>query len=154
MTTEERLARVEKLTRRWQLGFMTLSALVLVLGAYVTYRELTVARVIRAQKLQIVGERGETLIEMKRDDAGDAHISTYNSKGSLMVSVNTTLTGGAVWLYNQLGKPIVGMQSNKFHSGSLTVSDHDGNVQGRMTGGQTANPTQNRAQMSGGHYYY
>lgn len=154
MTTEERLARVEKMTRRWQLGFMTLSGLVLLLGSYVAYRELTVAKVIRAQKIQIVGERGDTLIEMKRDDAGDANISTYNSKGSLMVSVNTTLTGGAVWLYNQLGKPIVGMQSNKFHSGTLTVSDHDGNVQGRMTGGQTASPS--RPVMSNSHYpqYY
>lgn len=147
MTAEERLTRIERQTRRWNL---ILSFAVLALCGYVGFRELTVTNLIRARQIQIVGDHGRAIVDLFRDQEGDGQIDTYSAKAEKMVSISTSPTGGMFNLYNQLGHAIVSVQSNKSNSGSVSVKDQEGNLQGAMSGSRPAP----RTQLSGSLPYY
>lgn len=147
MSAEERLARFERRTRRWNL---ILSCAVVGLVGYVGFKEFTVARIIRAQKLQVVGDHGKTVIELRVKDTGDGQIDTYSAKQEPMISLGTSPTGGMLNLYNQMGHPIVSVQSTKANAGAVFVKNQEGQTQESLNGGSSGQ----RTQLSGSLPYY
>ncbi|MCA9097496.1 MAG: hypothetical protein KDA36_03890 [Planctomycetaceae bacterium] len=147
MTAEERLARLERQTRRWNL---ILTVAVIGLCGYIGFREFTVTGIIRARELKIIGDHGRTIVHMTRDQEGDGQIDTFSAKEEKMVSISTSPTGGMFNLYNQMGNAIVSVQSNKLSSGSVSVRNVDGHTQEAMTG----SPSQPRTQLSGSLPFY
>lgn len=148
MSAEERLARFERQTRRWNL---ILTVAVIGLCGYVGYREFFVAGVVRARELKIIGDHGRTIVHMGSDQEGDGQIDTFSAKEDKMVSISTSPTGGMFNLYNQMGKAIVSVQSNKVSSGSVSVRNEEGHTQDSMSGSVTTQP---RTQISGSFPYY
>jgi len=143
MTAEELLTRIERQSRRWNL---ILSGVVVCLCGYVGFRELTVARIVRARTIEIVGDHGRTIVQISRDTEGDGQLETFSAKGEKMVAISTSPTGGMFNLYNQMGHAIVSVQSNKSNAGSVSVKDQEGVSQSSMSG--------SRPQMSGGAVRY
>lgn len=147
MSAEERLARFERHTRRWNL---ILTVAVIGLCGYVGYREFCVAGIIRARELKIIGDHGRMIVHMTRDQEGDGLVETFSAKEQKMVSISTSPTGGMFNLYNQMGNAIVSVQSNKLSSGSVSVRNVDGHTQDSMSG----SPSQPRTQLSGSLPFY
>lgn len=142
MTAEERLTRIERQTRRWNL---ILSIAVIGLCGYVGFREFTVARIVRAREIEIVGDHGRPVIKLTRDPEGDGQIDTFSAKAERMVSLSTSPTGGMFNLYNSLGHPIVSVQCNKANAGAVFVKNSEGQTQDSITG----SPAIPRTQISG-----
>jgi len=142
MTAEDRLSQIERQTRRWNL---ILTVAVLGLCGYVGFREFTVARVIRARQIEIIGDHGRSIVRLTKDAEGDGQIDTFSMKEEKMASIGTSPTGGMFNLYNQQGHPIVSIQSNKSNAGAVFVKNHEGQTQESITG----SPGMPRTQISG-----
>lgn len=156
MTTEDRLAKLEKSLRIWRWLTLGLAGLLLPVAGGLGFLFFGVAPTLRARKFEIVSDKGvpvvilesvdsighigtrnsegRRLIAISSEATGDGLIETYSAKGTPMVHISTTPTGGAIRVLNNLGKEVVGLQSNKANCGLMMCKDVDGETRDYLSG--------------------
>lgn len=156
MTTEERLAKLEKGVRVWRGATLGMGILTLAVAGFVGFQFVSSTKTLRSQRFEVVdsngtvvttlyssarggvidtrSSHGRPLFTVTTAENGDGVLDTFNAKGEGMVSLGTTPTGGSLRVFNNLGKEVVGMQSNKMNSGLVMVKDVDGVITQNLVG--------------------
>lgn len=123
MTTEHRIARIEKQNRRLTWGLATLC--VCVGAAFVAGQAAPrdVSDVIRATKFQVVNEEGRGVVLLSAGERGGGALSIFNRQGKVLTSLGVDASGnaGAVVVKNREGWNIVRLGEIEGGSGSLTI---------------------------------
>lgn len=161
LTVEERVSILEKSLRRWRTISLVSLVLLIGVGGASGWILFGVPRALRARRIEIINDKGTSVVALEagklggqittRNDhghslfvvsteekleatKGDALIEIYSAKGAPMVGFSTSPTGGWVQVFNNLGKEVVGLQSNKANCGSIMVKDVDGGLRESLSG--------------------
>ena len=153
---EERVERLEQAIRRWrQVSFGLIGGLVLFASLF-SWREFGTRGTIKARSIQVVGTGGAKVVELSSnnlggmirtataegnslfltaaDPEGRGTVATFNGKGSELVYVAATSTGGAVIVMNNIGKDVVNLQSSTTNCGLMIPKDYNGNSRESLSG--------------------
>jgi len=127
MSIERRLQRLEREARSWRrtsIALLGLIALLLATGA----SDSTVADIVRARRIQLVGGDGDAqlLADLAGDGKGDAQLVLYSHEGRPLVELKPRAGDGVVRTYNVGGYPLVELGVTGAHEGELAVYNHDG----------------------------
>jgi hypothetical protein len=148
MNTEQRLNKLERQNKRMKKGMigMVLAGISLLVMAQAAPPK--VHDLIRAKKIEVVSDKGQTVISLEgwehggmistynkkglnltsvaANDGGDGLITTYNSKGKKLVDITATEDDtGSISTYNSKGKYLVDITATK-NGGAITTFDSKG----------------------------
>ena len=148
LTVEERLDKLEKSARRWRFTSLGLFLGLAGLSAVFGWTQVRIAGVVRAQRFEIVHDKGIAL-ELAASPDGDGHIELFNAIGTprvkignsrrnagtietysgheqKMITIGGSGSGGQIAVYNSSGNKVVDVQSSKTNCGALAVNNFDG----------------------------
>jgi hypothetical protein len=132
LTIEKRLAGLERKVRAYQLSLLTI-VLIATLATVLAYNKKTpVADVVQAKEFQVVDDRGNVLVRLKKDgSAGD--LTVLNTKGTELVQLTSSTAGsGAVIGYGKEGNLIYRFIGDDGGGGAMDVYNSNGKVAGAM----------------------
>gem|GEM_PF-2603409 len=156
MSTEDRLARLEKMMRLWRYATIALLCLVVPTAGGFAFLLFGTMPSLRARRIEVRSDQGIAVVTLESvnstgviatrniegrrlfavssDEYGDGMIETFSAKGAPMVNICTTPTGGAIRVLNNLGREVVGLQSNKANCGLMMAKDVDGETREILSG--------------------
>lgn len=156
---EERVERLEKAIRQWRYVSCGLVGGLVLFSTLFLWREFGTRGTVKARTIHIVGGNGVKVVELSSNEVGGVirttnadgaslflaaadplgrgTLSTFNGKGSELVYIAATGTGGAVAIMNNMGKDVVNLQSSKLNCGLMMAKDYDGNTRESLSASRT-----------------
>ena len=153
---EERVERLEKSMRRWRFISLGLVVGLSLFSGLFAWREFGTRGSIKARTIHIVGQGDAKLVELSSntqggvirtsnlegsslfltasDPKGRGTVATFNGKGSELVYVAATDSGGALVVMNSMGTEVVNLQSSKANCGLMIARDYEGNTRETLSG--------------------
>ena len=134
MTTEQRLARLERSNRRLLLGLLFLAVAFVGAGAFLgsggvfaAASEQGILDLVRARAFHVIGKDGTPLVKLEGsfgNGQGLGTVTTLNRQGGMLVNLGATPRGdGAVATYNGKGQQLVVLGLSTGGSGMVTTLD-------------------------------
>ena len=153
---EERVERLELAIRRWRYVSYGLVAGLVLFASLFSWREFGTRGTVKARFIQVIGSNGSKVVELSSNDLGGiirttnvdgaslflaasdpkgrGSLATYNGKGSELVYVTATDTGGALAIMNNIGNDVVNLQSSMTNCGLMISKDYNGNSKENLSG--------------------
>lgn len=130
-STDARLCRIESSllaaqasARRWRTGALVCGGLLGASLLVAAAQEATIPDVLRAKRLEIVGEDNQVTVMLRSGDTG-GQFDVWNAKGGNIVRITGNDHGGDVAVWNNASAPVGGLFASEL-GGRIEIGDVKG----------------------------
>ncbi|MFM8784845.1 MAG: hypothetical protein ACKOFI_06775, partial [Phycisphaerales bacterium] len=121
---ERDLASAQRDARRWRRGAVALGSLLAAGTLIAAVQDSPVVDVIRARRLEVVGEENKVMLLATAGEAG-GQLDVWSKAGANTVRLASAADGGDLSLWNVQGKPVGGLFATPL-GGRIEIGDADG----------------------------